>query len=287
MLLKAIYRRLNKTLQKRGFQFSRVKADFDDRPIDEFSIDRIVGAMSREIDSWLAGQELFLLGPPVASKEAITKFLAQWLQSPFRDQQGGSRLNNLIWLYMIARSFKPDVIIDSGTYRGASAWALALGCSSAQCYSFDINLSQLRLRLNGITYVEHDWTEFDFGPLVGKRVLVYFDDHIDQARRLIEAAERSCDLAIFDDDFPVTSYFAMAPSAAVLPKIEFCLDRQLADRQILHWIFNGVEHSWTVDRAYLDRAADQIDWTERLPNTSLITGVHQTPYRVVKVKLDG
>ena len=79
----------------------------------------------------------------------------------------------------------------------------------------------------------------------------------------------------------------MAPSAAALPKVEFCLDPQLADRQVLHWIFDGVEHSWTVDRAYLDRAAAQIDRTERLPNTSLITGIHQTPYRVVKLKLGG
>lgn len=287
MLLRAIYRNLNKLLQKRGFRLNRVKADFDDRPIDEFSIDRIVGAMSRETDGWFAGKELFLRSPPVDSIEAIEKLLARWLQYPFRDQQGGSRLNNLIWLHMIARNFRPDVIIDSGTYRGASAWALALGCPTAQCYSFDINLSQLLLRLDGVTYVESDWAEFDFGPLVDRRVLVYFDDHIDQARRLIESVERSCDLAVFDDDFPVTSYFAMAPSAAVLPKIEFCLDPQLADRQVLRWIFNGVEHSWTVDRAYLDRAAAQIDWTERLPNTSLITGIHQTPYRVVKLKLGG
>ena len=116
------------------------------------------------------------------------------------------------------------------------------------------------------------------------RTLAYFDDHVDQVRRLIEAADRGCQIAIFDDDYPITSFYAMAPNASVLPKIEFALDPTLQDGTTLEWISRGTRQTFRVDRTYLDRALSHLRVTERLPNTSLITGIHQTPYRIVSIK---
>src|SRR5262249_19709664 len=147
--------------------------------------------------------------------------------------QGGSRFNNLLWLHLIAQSMQPDVIVDSGTFRGASAWALSFGGLRAQVFSFDIDLKHLALRVPGVNYIEVDRAHNLIGPLRGAKALAYFDHHVDQVRRLIEARDRSYQVAIFDDDFPVTSYFGMAPSPGVLPKVEFALDDELSDGQTL------------------------------------------------------
>jgi hypothetical protein len=115
------------------------------------------------------------------------------------------------------------------------------------------------------------------------RIIAYFDDHLDQVMRLQQAVERKVGLAIFDDDFPVTSYFAMAPGPQVLPKIEFVLDEGLTDGMVLRWRSGGREQSWQVDRSYLDSVKPHILNTDRIPNTSHITGIHQTPYRLVSI----
>jgi hypothetical protein len=230
---------------------------------------------------WVTRQMIFRPTETFDTATAVEVFFVQWLETPFRGQQGGSRFNNLLWLHLIAKSVRPDIIVDSGTFLGASAWALSLGSPRAQVFSFDIDLGNLALRVPGVNYVEADWARHPTGALRGEKVLAYFDDHVDQVRRLVEARDRLCEIAIFDDDFPVTSYFGMAPSPGVLPKVEFALDDELRDGQALRWVANGAEYSFTVDRSYLDCGRSCIAATERLPNTSLITGIHQTPYRIV------
>ena len=58
----------------------------------------------------------------------------------------------------------------------------------------------------------------------------------------------------------------------------------LLDGQTLRWISNGTEHTFSVNRSYLNRGLACIRATERLPNTSLVTGIHQTPYRIVALR---
>lgn len=281
MLTRWLSRRVNANFAKVGLRVDYLARDFDSRPLDTFSRRKMFKALAEVCQSWLERQELFNVIETFDVGEAVEQFFENWLATPFREQQGGSRFNNLLWLFLIARSYRPDVIVDSGTFQGASAWALASGCPTADVCSFDIDLSQLRLRHASVKYIEKDWTTAveKIGPEA--RSLVYFDDHVDQVRRLLEAGERGFQLAVFDDDLPVTSFYLMAASASVLPKIEFALDDDLVDGQTIEWTTRNGKQSWTVAASYLERGRAMIAATERLPNTSLITGIHQTPYRVI------
>lgn len=149
---------------------------------------------------------------------------------------------------------------------------MAFGCPSAQLYSFDPDLSQIKLTV-AASYLDHDWSEQRFvrTPLRG---LCYFDDHIDQVRRLIEAHRHGFTVAIFDDDYPVTSFAPMAHDGGSLSKIEFCLDDELRHEKWLTWVDRGISRSWPVDAPHLDRGRELISQTERLPSTSLVTGIH-------------
>jgi hypothetical protein len=186
---------------------------------------------------------------------------------------------------LLAKSAEPAVIIDSGTFTGSSAWALSLGCPKAQVYSFDINLEFLINREAGVTYVEQDWMSFDWNGVDLSNSLVYFDDHVDQAQRLLEAVERGVPLAIFDDDFPVGAFAPMAHGGFALPKIEFLLDETLSKQTELKWVVGAKEYVWPIPHEKMARARKAICETARLPNTSLVTGIHQTPYRLVRVNI--
>lgn len=274
----------NSVLRPLGLRLDYIEHDFDDRPLDEFSRHKLFSAMGRQFDEWVRHQSIFPSLDLFDASEAVEVFFEEWLRTPFREQQGGSRFNNLLWLFLIAKAYRPTLVVDSGTYQGASAWALSLGSPGVPAYSFDIDLSRLALRCSAVKYVEDDWTKH-MGKLPSAgRALIYFDDHVDQIRRLIEAGERGYQVGIFDDDYPLTSFFSMAPSGRVLPKIEFALDAELEDGRTIEWLYRGQKQTWTVDAAYLQRGRGFIARTERLPNTSLISGIHQTPYRIVMLQ---
>jgi hypothetical protein len=119
---------------------------------------------------------------------------------------------------------------------------------------------------------------------MGPQTLVYFDDHLDQVRRLSEAHKRNVGLAVFDDDFPVVPALPMFGEGMAFPKIEFVLSDELRNEKEIVWKSGSRTLRWPVDAAYLERGRNLIAVTDRLPNTSLVTGLHQTPYRVVKPK---
>jgi hypothetical protein len=284
LMRRLVFRALNRWLGSVGLRLDRREQDFDDVPLDDFTRTALISRMADAFDQWMGEQTVFERRAHFDTRVVTRTFFTEWRARPFRDRQGGSRFNNLLWLHLVARACDPDVIIDSGTYQGASAWALASACPRARTFSFDIDLSQLRWRLDSVAYVQSDWSRYPLNLSAADLMFCYFDDHVDQVRRLVEASDRRCRIALFDDDYPLTSFFTMAPTPAVLPKLEFALDPGLTDGRVLSWRSAKREQRWTADRAYLDTALARIAATERLPNTSLITGIHQTPYRIVAVK---
>ena len=275
----------NSLLLRFDLILTKVSLDFDARLENPRHLQFLFDDLAEPIDRWFTTQQLVALpAGQIEVRSEIEAFYHEYLLSPFRAQSGGSRFNNLLWLYLLSRALRPTVIIDSGTYMGASAWALSLGSPDSPHYSFDIELSQLKLRRPKVRYIKADWTTFDTNSFDVSRGLCYFDDHLDQIGRLIQAAQRGFPLAVFDDDFPVTSFAPMAHGGSALPKIEFALDDRLRDKEVISWFDRGQTHSWQVDQTYLDQGRSAIRASERLPNTSLITGIHQTPYRLVALR---
>jgi hypothetical protein len=242
---------------------------------------RMVEEVSSRSAAWLETQRIFQPAEKFDVESETAAFFRDYLAMPFRDPTGGSRFGNLLWLNLIAKAYRPDVIVDSGTYTGASAWALARGAPKARLRSHDPDLSRLRYRAAGAEYLNYDWMLDDPAAIAGPRRLFYFDDHIDQGRRLREAHERNGDVVIFDDDFSILSFATMAHGGLALPKISFILDERLEDGETIEWIAGGVHHRWIVDRHNLDSLRSLIGSSDRLPDLSSIVGIWQLPYRVV------
>lgn len=274
----------NAVLRKFNLELHAIGNDFDARLDQPSQVQRIFSAMGKIADDWFAEQKLFSVRCRFDSAQALSQFYEAFLNSPFRTRQGGSRFNNLAWLYLLARAIQPDFVIDSGTFRGASAWAFS--SAGAKVYSFDIDLSHLALKADNVVYSRCDWTQFDWKKFDASNALIYFDDHLDQVQRLIEASQKGIPLAIFDDDLPLTSVPLMAGGGKALPKIEFVLDEELRKYQDISWIDRGRRFVFPLDHSRLARARSLIAATERLPDTSMITAIQQIPYRVVRIAAD-
>jgi hypothetical protein len=266
-----------------GLKIVVASRDLDNRP-SGYAEMRMLRSLAEAFDGWCQSSTTWPVAQLDDTTAAVREFYASYLRSPFQSEDGGSRFNNLLWLHLVAKATQPSVIIDSGTFRGASAWAFATAMPQCPIYSFDIDLTSLAYKSPGVRYLEQDWASCDFGDCDMTRSLAYFDDHVDQGARLLEAADLGVTQVIFDDDFSVTSFARMAHDGNALPKIEFALDDELQSEPCLTWVTSRGAHRWAIDHAKLASMKSRIAATERLPNTSLLTGIHQTPYRLVLVR---
>lgn len=264
-----------------GLQVVKQSLDFDARPTG-YALNQMIRSLADAFDQWCESTQTWPVSPLRDSPRVVERFYLQYLESPFRTRGGGSRFNNLLWLHLVAKASTPSLIIDSGTFRGASAWAFATALPDCPVVSFDISLSYLVHRARGVTYVQQDWADYVFENHDLGNALCYFDDHVDQGARLIQSVDRGIRQLIFDDDFPVTSFAEMAHDGRALPKIAFSLDHGLAGVSELSWFAEGQQRRWPVNYAAIVAMRNRIAATEQLPNTSLITGIHQTPYRIVR-----
>jgi hypothetical protein len=275
---------VNTVVSPTGLELRKRLLDFDSHLDNPDLLDRFFADLGDVIDPWIAAQSLFPVRSRFRAADHLPAFYESYLASPFRLPYGGSRFNNLVWLFVIARSAQPEAVIDSGTFRGGSAWALSQAVPNARIYSFDIDLSRLTERAPNATYLQQDWTRHNWEMLDLSNSLIYFDDHLDQVRRLIEASQRAIPFAIFDDDYSVTSFAGMANRGRALPKIEFVFDEKVRTYKELVWRSSRLgKQTFPIDQAYLDKGRSLIAAAGRVPDLSLVTGINQIPYRLVKI----
>lgn len=288
MLDKASFRRIagrsvQSVLKHVGLKLTPIDLDFEARLVSPKHVDQLFSNMAQTASEYLYSQKVIPIVNKFDVRAEIDRFFDAYMKTPFREQGGGSRFGNLLWLDLIAKSWRPDLIVDSGTYRGASAWALAEGAPESKILSFDIDLSRLELRSKSVEYFEQDWTTVNFDDYAHRSSLCYFDDHLDQGKRLKEAADRKFQVAIFDDDFSIFSFAPMAHGGHALPKISFILDESLLDGDVIEWVDGGKRFSWKVDRPHLDSLKRLIGAADRLPSLVAPLLIDQLPYRVVAI----
>src|ERR1700730_18364541 len=110
----------NSLLLRLDLALTHVSLDFDARLENPRHLQFLFDDLAEPIERWINTQQLFALhSGPIQVRSEVETFYHEYLLSPFRVQSGGSRFNNLLWLYLLSKAVRPTVIIDSGTYMGA------------------------------------------------------------------------------------------------------------------------------------------------------------------------
>lgn len=136
--------------------------------------------------------------PTEGIESDVRKFFSLIDSNPARESTGGAtgdRKN--LWLHLLARQLEPTTVVESGVFVGRSLFTLWSAIPSASVHAFDISFDRLQFREKEIDYHEYDWSDSDVrnGPGPG---LCYFDDHINNGRRIREAYERGFRHLVFD-----------------------------------------------------------------------------------------
>lgn len=231
---------------------------------------RLAAGICGEIAGWLADNPWFPAGGTRGAGPLVRAFLRTYDDRPIIDNAGGSRFNSSAWLYVLTRLLAPRLVVESGTHRGHSAWLFSRAARSARVVTFDISHEALADRTPGIDYRLGDWSTSDVRVRDPGHDFVFFDDHVDQERRVREAWERGFRWLIFDDNLPAQALFATGrPPAATISMI---YDPTLRDGETLTWTRHGRPRTFRFDRESADAARRLIAEWSILPDLRRVTG---------------
>lgn len=115
---------------------------------------------------------------------------------------GGIREKDHLNLWCLNQLFLPEVYVESGVFIGSSLHAFINSPGIKKIVAIDPNLSNLRLPAKSIPGAQlidnKDFSQIEI-DVRGRKALAYFDDHIDTANRIIQAAQKGFRYVLFDD----------------------------------------------------------------------------------------
>ncbi|HSA33829.1 MAG TPA: hypothetical protein P5077_08895 [bacterium] len=147
------------------------------------------------------------LGVPPWSGDSIARELCAFAdlyeKRPLRDNAGGMRAPHMFAVWFMARKLSPDLIVESGIWKGQSTWLLRNACPDARIVSIDLNLALREHIEPTVAYSDKDFSEHDWSEVTQKS-LVFFDDHQNALKRLQQCKWFGFKHIIFEDNYPTT-----------------------------------------------------------------------------------
>lgn len=153
--------------------------------------------MEIKAPSWFEGLDL---------ESFLNEFKTIYEKRPIKNNRGGMLSTHMFYVWLTAKLLNPKLIVDSGTYKGQSAWLLREACPKAKIISFD-PLSQSReISCKDVEYISSDFSEYDWSeiPNDSDDSLVLFDDHQNSYTRLQQCKWFGFKNIIFEDNYPVS-----------------------------------------------------------------------------------
>ena len=123
---------------------------------------------------------------------------------------------------------------------------------------------------DGVIYHEHDWMDLPLDCPAQTPALIYFDDHVDQWRRIREAAARGFRYLVFDDSLPSTALHNDGSAAA--PTVDMLFETDIADGEEIRWRTECGPFSYRYDAAQAAATRALIRHYVRLPDLRFIFG---------------
>jgi len=229
--------------------------------------DELILELSGVADTFLVN-DYFPAPTGFSSSDVIRDFFEIYKNREKTDNTQGSGFHNAFWLYFIARLQNPDLIVESGVWKGHSSWLLSQACPQADLYGFDINLKQLQYHDLNAQMFEQDWQTFKFPAFDKDRGLIFFDCHVNHAQRLIEAKAKGFKHILIDDNPPAHKIFSHIPGIPTAAMLEAEVGIESTE---ISWVWNGDEVTRPIDPEEARQAKDLIKVHQILPDVGGLT----------------
>ena len=168
--------------------------------------ERLIHGALRELNSFFKEN----LGWEIHDIETATKDYDRHIRFAQKNEfleKGGVDNVEYLTLFALRMALQPELYIESGVFQGSSLHAFTSETDLCQAFTaigFDPNLGPLKIKPRNTQLIDsHDFSEHEFDS-IPQRHLIYFDDHIDSAERIIQAHDKGFKYILFDDSNGMT-----------------------------------------------------------------------------------
>jgi len=137
-------------------------------------------------------------------KDEIKKFIELYKSRPIKNNKGGMLFPHMFALYFILKKIKPELIIESGIYKGQSTWLIEKTLPKSNIISIDTNLKS-RIYISKKTHYSDIDFKFQNFSNIPKNTLVFFDDHVNHFERIKEALYFNIKNIVLEDNYKKNS----------------------------------------------------------------------------------
>lgn len=263
---------MNGVLRPLGFEVRGIVQEGESRPLSQ----RMRQESQSHITKAIEACPPFFTGLNWAGHIAplVAEFSELYESRPIRDRDGSCGYNTGVILFIAARLAAPSLILESGTYKGASSWIFRNACPKAEIHCFDLDFSKLVYRDSSIYYHEQDWAKEKLPFAVPADAFAFFDDHVNHAQRVLEAQERGFTRFIADDN--VSKHTLHRDGLPPVPTIDMIYDDDLQDGDELEWLSEGRHLRYIHDHGLVTRARNAIIRVVKAPDLLEQTGYRPT-----------
>lgn len=262
-----------------GYDLVPAAPDWTHRPTSPREVGRLLDAAADTLQADLRASGL---GSDADIRGIVEAFWHLIPSAPVRQRRGGSGFNGALQLYGAMRVLRPRFVIESGVFRGLTTWVIRQACPDARIFCHDPDLSGLQYRDADARYSREDWSKADWSVIDPATTVAFFDDHVSQARRVVEAHERGLTRLLFDDDVAAHRIHAHGGPAHPTIAMITALD---AHPEPIRWTRNGRPFEQAAGDAQAREAADLIVRSHAFDDMHRATGY--SPARLTYVELRG
>jgi hypothetical protein len=202
--------------------------------------------------------------PPLPDiKILISDFFELYTNRQLTDNTHGSGFHNAFWIYLFTRILDPELIVESGVWKAHTTWLLEQACPEATIFGFDRNLKHVEYGDLKATLIESDWGTFQFPQFNRDKSFVFFDCHVNNALRILEAKEKGFKHLLFDDNPPVHKIFSHIPGIPTAAMLNSGLG---IDQPEINWVWNGKEVTRSIDIEQARKAKELIKVHQVFPD---------------------
>ena len=134
-------------------------------------------------------------------KKDLDIFCEIYASRPIQDNAGGMGFNHSFALWKMLRVLNPDLVVESGIWKGHSTWLIETTLPNAKIISFDTNLAFRQYVSPAATYSEGDFQFYDWSSENLENSLIFFDDHQNSFSRTLLAYFFGFKRLIFEDNY--------------------------------------------------------------------------------------
>ena len=194
----------------------------------------------------------------------VENFMTIYSNRPLKENKGGSGFHNAFWLFLFARAIDASLIVESGIWKGHTTWLLEQACPDAKILGFDINLNRFEYKNLKARFYEYDWSDYDFKSVDPERSFIFFDCHVNHAKRIFEACDRGFKHLIFDDNPP--AHILYGHDVPGFPTANMVWSKLEIESSDIEWYWRGKEKSYKINKDEIKKAKNLLRMHEVFPN---------------------